>query len=265
MMFNEVPFLDRFKAASEAGFTAVEFLFPYEFAAEEVAEKAKAAGVRIVLFNLPPGNWASGERGITGLPGREQEFRDGVEKALKYAQYLGVSRLHAMAGVAPAGSDLAACRATLVANLKYAAQKLAAKNLTLLLEAINTRDIPGFLVTTQESSHAILEAVAASNLKMQMDLYHMQVMEGDLATKLKRYQSQCGHIQVAGCPERNEPDTGEVRYEYLFQLLDEIGYSGWVGCEYRPRGKTTDGLGWFRAASRQGKREQDQEVMEVKS
>ncbi len=248
MMFNEVPFLDRFKAASEAGFTGVEFLFPYEHSPEEVAEKAKSAGVQIVLFNLPPGNWAAGERGITGLPGREQEFRDGVKKALEYAERLGVPRLHAMAGIAPAGADLAACRATLIANLKYAAEKLAAKNLTLLLEAINTRDMPGFLVTTQEDSHAICEAVGSPTLKMQMDLYHMQVMEGDLATKLKRFAVRCGHVQIAGCPQRNEPDTGEVRYEYLFRLLDEIGYSGWVGCEYRPAGKTTDGLGWYRAA-----------------
>jgi 2-dehydrotetronate isomerase len=250
MMFNEVPFLDRFKAASEAGFAAVEFLFPYEHSPEDVAAKAKAAGVQTVLFNMPAGNWAAGERGITGLPGREQEFRDGVDKALLYARHLGVLRLHAMAGIAPAGADPAACRATLIANLKYAAEKLREHNLTLLLEAINTRDMPGFLVSTQKESHAICEAVCAPNLKMQMDLYHMQVMEGDLATSLKRYASQCGHIQIAGCPERHEPDTGEVRYEYLFRLLDEIGFEGWVGCEYRPAGKTTDGLRWLSAATR---------------
>jgi hydroxypyruvate isomerase len=155
-----------------------------------------------------------------------------------------------MAGIAPAGADPAACRATLVANLKYAAEKLATKNITLLLEAINTRDMPGFIVSTQKDSHAICEAVGAPNLKMQMDLYHMQVMEGDLATSLKRYASMCGHIQIAGCPERHEPDTGEVRFEYLYRLLDEIGYQGWLGCEYRPAGKTTDGLGWFSAATR---------------
>jgi 2-dehydrotetronate isomerase len=250
MMFNEVPFLDRFKAASEAGFTAVEFLFPYEHSPEDVAAKAKAAGVQIVLFNLPAGNWAAGERGIAGLPGREVEFRESVDKALVYAEHLGVPRLHAMAGVAPAGSDPAACRATLIANLKYAAEKLAKRNITLLLEAINTRDIPGFIVSTQKDSHAICAAVGAPNLKMQMDLYHMQIMEGDLATKLKLYASECGHIQIAGCPERNEPDTGEVRYEYLFRLLDQIGYAGWLGCEYRPAGKTTDGLRWLSAATR---------------
>ena len=250
MMFTEVPFLDRFQAAAAAGFTAVEFLFPYEHTPEEVESKSKAAGTEIVLFNMPAGNWGAGERGITGLPGREKEFREGVDKALVYAEHLGVPRLHAMAGVAPAGADAAACRAALIANLKYAAEKLAKKDITLLLEAINTRDIPGFIVSTQKDSHAICEAVGAPNLKMQMDLYHMQVMEGDLATTLKRYAAECGHIQIAGCPERNEPDTGEVRYEYLFRLLDTMGYEGWLGCEYRPAGKTTEGLRWLSAALR---------------
>lgn len=250
MMFNEVPFLDRFQAAAAAGFKAVEFLFPYEFSPEEVEGKAKAAGTEIILFNMPAGNWAAGERGITGLPGREEEFRTGVEKSVLYAERLGTTRIHAMAGIAPADADLAACRTTLIANLKYAAEKLAAKNITLLLEAINTRDMPGFIVSTQKDSHAICEAVGASNLKMQMDLYHMQVMEGDLATSLKRYASMCGHIQIAGCPERNEPDTGEVRYEYLFRFLDQMGYPGWLGCEYRPAGKTSEGLAWLSAATR---------------
>lgn len=247
MMFNEVPFLDRFKAAADAGFKAVEFLFPYDFPPEDVANRAEKAGVEIVLFNMPAGNWAAGERGIGGLPGREQEFRDGVEKALLYAQHLGVSRLHAMAGVAPAGADLGACRATLIANLRYAAEQLGKRNITLLLEAINTRDIPGFIVSTQKSSADVCAAVGAPNLKMQMDIYHMQIMEGDLAMCLKRYARECGHIQIAGCPERNEPDTGEIRYEYLFRVLDEIGYAGWLGCEYRPAGKTADGLKWFQA------------------
>ena len=250
MMFNEAPFLDRFKVAAEAGFSAVEFLFPYEYSPEEVAGKAKSAGVQIVLFNMPAGNWAAGERGLTGLPGREQEFRDGVAKAVTYAKALGVPRVHAMAGIAPAGADLAACKATLIANLKYAAAELAKENITLLLEAINQRDMPGFLVSTQKESAAICEAVGAPNMKMQMDLYHMQVMEGDLATTLKRYAHMCGHIQIAGCPERNEPDTGEVRYEYLFTMLDAMGYQGWLGCEYRPAGKTNEGLRWLSAATR---------------
>lgn len=250
MMFNEVPFLDRFRAAAEAGFSAVEFLFPYEYSPEEVAKTAKNAGVQIVLFNMPAGNWAAGERGLTGLPGREQDFRDGVAKAITYAKALGVPRLHAMAGISPSGADLAACKATLIANLKYAAAELAKENITLLIEAINQRDMPGFLVSTQRESAAICEAVGAPNMKMQMDLYHMQVMEGDLATTLKRHAQMCGHIQIAGCPERNEPDTGEIRYEYLFTMLDAMGYQGWLGCEYRPAGKTNEGLRWLSAATR---------------
>ena len=246
MMFNEVPFLDRFAAARDAGFQAVEYLFPYEYEPEVVGRKLRENHLENVLFNMPPGNWSTGERGIASLPGREEEFRAGVEKALAYAAALGVTRLHAMAGIPPAGAVPAACRATLIENLKYAAGNLAPHNITLLLEAINTRDMPGFFVSTQADSFAICSAVNAPNLKMQMDCYHMQVMEGDLASKLKRYAAHCGHIQIAGVPERNEPDTGEVRYDYIFRLLDDMEYDGWVGCEYRPAGRTVDGLNWFR-------------------
>jgi 2-dehydrotetronate isomerase len=247
MMFTDLPFLDRFAAASEAGFAAVEFLFPYEFPADGIAARIKAADLEVALFNMPPGDWGAGERGIASLPGREQEFRDGVDKALSYAGPLKVKKLHAMAGILPKGADPGECRATLIRNLKFAAAQLARHDILLVLEAINTRDIPGFSVTTQKDSFAVCEAVNAPNLKMQMDLYHMQVMEGDLATKLKLYAPHCGHIQIAGCPERNEPDTGEIRYEYLFRLLDEIGYQGWLGCEYRPAGKTIAGLGWMQS------------------
>jgi 2-dehydrotetronate isomerase len=248
MMFNEVPFMDRFGAAAGAGFKGVEFLFPYEFSPEAIQEKLTQYGLEIVLFNMPPGNWAAGERGIASIPGREDEFKAGVEKALLYATQLGVPRLHAMAGIPPATADRARCRETLIANLKYAAEQLAPHGITLLLEAINSRDMPGFFVNTQAESEAIRQAVGAPNLKLQMDCYHMQVMEGDIATKLKKYAAQCGHIQIAGAPERNEPDTGEVRYEYIYKLLDGIGYGGWLGCEYRPAGKTADGLGWFQKA-----------------
>jgi 2-dehydrotetronate isomerase len=249
MMFNEAPFLDRFRAAAEAGFHGVEFLFPYEHAPEVVAGRLQESGLENALFNMPPGDWAAGERGITCIPGREEEFRAGVDKALTYATCLGTRRVHAMAGIAPADADAAACRTTLIANLKYAAAALAPHGITVVLEAINTRDMPGFFVSTQADSYAICMAVNAPNIKMMMDCYHMQIMEGDLATRLRRYAPHCGHIQVAGTPERHEPDTGEVRYEYLFRLLDEIGYDGWVGCEYRPAGKTVDGLGWFRRLS----------------
>lgn len=246
MLFTELPFLDRFGAAAGAGFRAVEFLFPYEHPPQAIEEQIRKHNLQIVLFNMPPGNWAAGERGIGCIPGREAEFRAGIDQALSYAAELHVPRIHAMAGVAPPGADRAACRATLIANLKAAAAKLAEHNLTLLLEAINHRDIPGFFVNTQAESFEICSAVGAPNLKMQMDLYHMQVMEGDIAMKLRHYAPHCGHIQIAGPPRRTEPDTGEVRYEYLFEVLDEIGYDGWIGCEYRPAGKTIEGLGWFK-------------------
>jgi hydroxypyruvate isomerase len=246
MMFNEVPFLDRFAAAADAGFKAVEYLFPYEHAPETIAKKLDENHLENVLFNMPPGNWTAGDRGTASIPGREIEFRESVAKALSYAKVLGVRRVHAMAGIRPADADPAHCRATLIENLKYAAGELAAHGITLLLEAINTRDMPGFFISTQADSFAVCSAVNVPNIKMHMDCYHMQVMEGDLATKLRRYARYCGHVQVASAPDRHEPDTGEVRYEYIFRVLDEIGYDGWVGCEYRPANKTLDGLGWFR-------------------
>lgn len=247
MMFNEVAFLDRFQAAADAGFKAVEFMFPYEHEPEAVAAKAAAAKVEVVLFNFPAGNWAAGERGITCIPGREQEYRDGVDLALVYQEALGTKQLHSMAGIVPAGVDPIQCRSRLVHNLQYAAEKLAERNLTLLLEAINTRDMPGFVVSTQKDTAAVCDLVGAPNLMQMMDIYHMQISEGDLATNLRHHASRCGHIQIAGCPDRHEPDRGEIRYEYLFKVIDEIGYAGWVGCEYRPAGKTEDGLGWLRA------------------
>jgi len=245
MMFNEAPFLERFGAAAACGFKGVEFLFPYEHPPEAIREQLEKHHLEIVLFNMPPGNWAAGERGLACSPGREPEFRAAIHEALVYATALRIPRLHAMAGIPPPGADRAACRATLAANLKYAAQTFAPHNITVLLEAINHRDIPGFFINTQAESYDICAAVNEPNLKMQMDLYHMQVMEGDIAMKLRQYAPHCGHIQIAGVPGRNEPDTGEVRYEYLFRLLDEIGYQGWVGCEYRPAGRTVEGLSWF--------------------
>jgi hydroxypyruvate isomerase len=251
MMFNEVPFLDRFAAAAAAGFQAVEFLFPYDHPVEEVTAKLRDNHLENVLFNLPPGNWAAGDRGIGCHPGREEEFRAGVDKAIAYAQGLGTPRIHAMAGIAPAGVDRQVLRATYVANLRWAAEKLAAQGIMLLVEAINTRDIPGYFLNTQAESYALCTEIGAPNLKMQMDLYHMQIVEGDLAMKLRQYMPYCGHIQIAGVPGRNEPDTGEVNYPYLFRLLDELHYDGWVGCEYRPAEKTVEGLGWLSARGTQ--------------
>ncbi len=245
MMFDEVPFLDRFQAAAEAGFEAVEFLFPYAHPPQEIAARLRGAGVRNVLFNLPPGDWAGGERGLAALPGREREFRDGVATALRYARELGTPCLHAMAGLVPAAADRAACRSVYVENLRFAARELAEQGLTLLVEPINTRDIPGYFLETQAEAHAIREEVGAPNLLVQMDLYHAQIVEGDLSVKLRRWVRHVGHLQIASVPDRHEPDSGEVNYPYLFRLLDELGYRGWVGCEYRPARGTVAGLGWF--------------------
>ena len=245
-MFNEVPFIARFEAAAKAGFKAVEFLFPYEHAAEEIAAALKANDLQNVLFNLPPGDWAAGERGLAALPGREAEFRAGVAQALSYAKALGTPCLHAMAGVLADGAARAAAhRATYAENLRYAANELAAHDITLLIEPINTRDMPGYYLNTQADAHAIREETGAANLKVQMDLYHVQIVEGDIATRLRQYLPHIGHIQIAGVPDRHEPDSGEVNYPYLLRLLDELGYTGWVGCEYRPLNGTLAGLRWM--------------------
>jgi 2-dehydrotetronate isomerase len=246
MMFNEVDFPQRFAAAAKAGFEAVEFLFPYEHAPQDVAQWLKENKLQNVLFNMPPGDWAAGERGIASLPGREAEFRAGVARAVEYAQAMGTPRLHAMAGLLPAGADRNKHRETYIENLRYAARELGKHGLTLLIEPINTRDIPGYFINTQAEGHAICVAVGEPNIKVQMDFYHTQIVEGDIAMTLRKVFDGVGHIQIASVPSRNEPDDGEVNYRYLFRLLDELNYDGWVGCEYRPRGRTEDGLGWMK-------------------
>ena len=247
MMFNEHDFPNRFAAAAKAGFDAVEFLFPYDYSPAEVAQWHKENTLKNVLFNLPPGDWAAGERGIAALPGREAEFRAGVAKAIDYALALGTPQLHMMAGLVPAGSDMAIHRKTYLENMKFAAQALAKHNLNLLLEPINTRDMPGYFLNTQVQAHELRVESGEPNVKVQMDFYHAQIMEGDLAETFKKYFKDIGHTQIASVPKRNEPDDGEVNYPYLYQLLDEMGYEGYVGCEYRPKGKTEDGLAWFKA------------------
>ncbi len=248
LMFTEVPFLERFAAAADAGFPAVEFLFPYEFEASAIVERLRATRLENALFNLPPGDLAAGDRGMACLPGREAEFRGSLETALRYADVLGTRRLHCMAGIVPEGAERGTrgiYASTLIENLRDAADKAGQHGVTLLLEPLNTRDVPGYFYSRQAEAHAICQAVAAPNVKMQIDCYHMQIMEGDLEIKLRRYLPDCGHIQIAGVPRRNEPARGEVNYDYIFDLLDELGYTGWIGCEYRPSGKTTDGLGWL--------------------
>ena len=247
MMYTELPFLQRFGAAAKDGFRGVEFLFPYAFEAEAIAAELQRHGLEQVLFNSWPGDFEAGERGLASLPGREAEFLDGVDRALAYARALGCPRVHAMGGLIPAGTDRAQRRAIYLRNLREAARRCADAGVTLLVEPINTRDIPGYFLNTQAEAHAVLAEVDAPNLKVQMDLYHCQIVEGDLAMKIRQFlpTGRVGHFQIAGVPRRHEPDLGEVHYPYLFALIDELGYDGWIGCEYRPRAGTSEGLGWM--------------------
>lgn len=244
-LFNEVPFMERFAAAAAAGFRGVEYLFPYDEDKDTIARALRENGLENVLFNLPPGDWAAGERGLGALPGREQDFRDGVSRALDYALATSTKRLHALAGIVPADADRDRCRKTFIANLRYACEQLAPHGITLLIEPINTRDMPGYFLNYQKDAHALLAEVGAPNLKVQMDFYHAQIMEGDITSTFRRYLSDVGHVQIASVPERHEPDLGELNYPWLLAMMDEAGYGGWVGCEYRPRNGTVAGLEWL--------------------
>jgi hydroxypyruvate isomerase len=246
MLFNEVPFLDRFEAAAKAGFSGVEYLFPYDYPAEELAELLKKFNLVQVLHNLPAGDWAGGERGIATLPDRQEEFRAGVDKAIAYATALGCKQVNILAGI-PKGVDAGEARRVFVENLRYAAPKLKDAGIKLLIEMINTRDIPGFFLTSTPQALDILAEVGSDNLYLQYDIYHMQIMEGDLARTIEANLGKIAHIQLADNPGRNEPGTGEINYPFLFGFLDKIGYGGWVGCEYKPKASTTDGLGWLPA------------------
>jgi hydroxypyruvate isomerase len=246
MLFTQAPFLERFELAARAGFTAVECQFPYEAPAAEIRARLDAHGLAMVLHNLPAGDWAAGERGIAGLPGRTAEFRAGVARAIGYAHALGVPRLNCLAGVAPAGVDDGLVRRTLVDNLRHAAHELGAAGLQLLVEPINTFDVPGFAVSRSAQALALLDEVGADNAFLQYDVYHAQRMEGELAATLRAHLPRIGHVQVADNPGRHEPGTGEIRFGFLFDELDALGYAGWVGCEYRPATNTEAGLGWLR-------------------
>ncbi len=245
MLFTELPFLDRFEAAAKAGFTGIEYLFPYDFAAEELAAKLKANGLVQVLHNLPAGDWAKGERGIAILPDRVDEFRAGVERAIIYATVLGCGQVNCLAGIAPAGADRAVLEATFVANLAWAAPRLKAAGIKLLIEAINQIDIPGFFLNTTAQSLDLIAKTGSDNVFVQYDIYHMQITEGDLARTMERNLAMIPHIQLADNPGRHEPGTGEINYPFLFSHLDRIGYAGWVGAEYKPKAGTAEGLGWF--------------------
>ena len=260
MLYGEHDFVDRFAAAAADGFQAVEYLFPYAHDSADLARRLADHGLQQVLFNAPPGDWDAGERGLACLPGREAEFRAGFERALEYARALDCPRVHVMAGLAPPGDERARLQATYEANLAWAAGLGATVGRDVLIEPINTRDIPRFFLNRQDEAHRVVRAIGAPNLKVQMDLYHCQIVEGDVAMKIRQWlpSGQVGHFQIAGVPMRHEPDLGELFHPYLFQVIDEVsgacGWQGWIGCEYRPArgavpGGTTAGLGWLKMAA----------------
>jgi hydroxypyruvate isomerase len=244
MLFTELPFLERFHAAAQANFKAVEFLFPYPFAPEQLAEQLRQNELELVLHNLPAGNWEAGERGIACHPDRVEEFREGVDLAIRYAKALGVRQLNCLVGIKPASVSVEVARQTLLANLVFAADKLKAEGIALLIEPINTFDIPGFFLSTTKQAVELITASGSDNLFVQYDVYHMQRMEGELANTIKANLSLIRHVQLADNPGRFEPGTGEINYRFLFAHLDAIGYQGWIGCEYKPRVGTVEGLGW---------------------
>jgi len=247
MLFAEMPFLDRFAAAKAAGFSGVEYLFPYDYDKADLRERLDEHGLVQVLHNLPAGNWAAGERGIAILPDRVDEFRDGVARAISYAKALDCRQLNCLVGVAPRDADPFEMNEVLVENLRFAADTLARERIKLLVEPINTLDIPGFFLNKTEQAVQLIADVRSSNLFIQYDIYHMQVMEGDIARSLQKHLPRIAHVQLADNPGRNEPGTGEINYPFLFRHLDTLGYRGWVGCEYKPKTTTVDGLGWHAA------------------
>ena len=248
MMFCEVDFLDRFEAAARAGFKGVEYRFPYDFSADEISMRLEANGLKQVLFNTPAGNWGAGERGTACNPSRIDEFREGIALAIEYAKVLECGQLHCMAGLTPEGAEASEIRNTYVENLRFASAEMEKAGIKCLMEMINTRDIPGFYLNRSAQAEEIMEEAASANLYMQYDIYHMQIMEGDLAPTIERLLSKIAHMQLADTPGRNEPGTGEINYPFLFGHIDRVGYEGWIGCEYNPAGATLEGLGWLRSA-----------------
>jgi 2-dehydrotetronate isomerase len=243
LMFTEWPFLDRFAAAAEAGFGAVEFLFPYDHAPEEIAARLERHGLVLVNFNLPPGDWAAGERGLAALPGREAEFGATLERALVYARATGVGRLHAMAGLVAPGNPEA--ERTYARNLRHAAGRLSGSGLDLLIEPLNRRDMPGYFLDDFRRAAALIDELRLPNLKLQFDIYHRQILHGDVVAGMRELIDKIGHVQIASVPSRHEPDSEELNFAFLCEELDRLGYHGHVGCEYRPRADTVAGLAWF--------------------
>ena len=260
LMYTELPFLERFAAAARDGFTAVEYLFPYAWEPTELAVRLRAHGLAQVLFNAPPGGadraamaaaWEQGARGTAAVAGAQAQFRAGVHEALRYAEALDCPRIHVMCGAVPPGVEREGLKSLVADNLGWAAAQAARAGRTVLIEPINLRDMPRYFLNRQDHAHELLDAVRSDHLKVQMDLYHCQIVEGDVATKLRQYlpTGRVAHLQIAGVPERHEPDRGELHYPYLFALIDALGYAGWVGCEYRPVAGTSEGLGWMRGAA----------------
>lgn len=245
MMFTEVDFLDRFGAAADAGFEAVEFLFPYDYPAEEIRARLDAHGLQVALFNMYPGDWAAGEKGLASLPGREEEFRASVDQALEYARALGCPKLHLMAGLADPGS--ADHRARYVEHVRYAADRAAAEGRLIVLEPLNPYNVPGYFLPSVAHVTDLLAEIDRPNVKLQFDLYHAQLTGGDITHQIERLAAVTGHVQIASVPERHEPDRGELYYPYVLAVLDRVGYDGWVGCEYVPAAGTQAGLGWLEA------------------
>ncbi|MDO7642527.1 MAG: hydroxypyruvate isomerase family protein [Reinekea forsetii] len=245
MLFTEVDFMDRFQAASAAGFDAVEYLFPYAFSAQDIRAQLQKHGLVQALFNAPPGDWAAGERGIACIPGREEEFRAGIATALEYAKVLGNTRLHVMAGLMPDNIDQALATETYVSNLRYAAQQVKEAGLTILVEPINDIDMPGYFVNYQEDGAALIDEIDEPNVRLQFDFYHCQMMQGNVLSTFRKLRAYVDHVQIAGVPNRHEPDVGELNYRYLLAELDKDGYAGFVGCEYKPLAGTVDGLNWI--------------------
>ncbi len=244
MMFNEMPFLDRFAAAARAGFKGVEFLFPYEHPQAELRRRLDESGLELALFNMPPGDWAGGDRGLAALPGRQAEFRDGVAKSLDYAAALGCRQVHCMAGVPPAGTRRLTADSVYAANLAWACEQAQAAGVRVVIEPINQRDIPGFHLATNAQAVAVIEAIGRDRLGLQFDIYHCQVSEGDITKRMEALLPLIAHMQIADVPGRNEPGTGEIAWPYVFARMEALGYRGWVGCEYRPAGETVAGLAW---------------------
>lgn len=247
MTFNELPFLDRFAAARKAGFEGVEFLFPYDHPAAELRTRLKGEGLTQVLFNMPPGEWASGERGLASLPGRQAEFRESVKRALDYATALDCRLIHCMAGIVPADVSPVTAAGLYAANLAWAVEQAAPAGVRLAIEPINHRDMPGYFLHTQAQGAAVVDAIGRDRIGLQFDIYHVQVTEGDITKRLEQHMPVIAHIQIADVPARNEPGTGEIGWRYVFRRIDELGYQGWIGCEYRPLGDTVAGLDWIRA------------------